>query len=204
MALNGEKIPITLQLDGRLIDGAVVKPLTFAGFAECITEAQSLREPKTMEGRVRRVRMVRQVTYYTNGAVAPVTASDVLQLPIPSARAITARLDDTEGKAGKIIRPGDGIDTAITYELGTPIALQGKDPIRELEFSAKTYGDIEDVLAATDSFQQTSLLIANIAKPLGSTLTVLPSWAVAQITLADGIMIMRGVLPHFLGLPPEL
>lgn len=204
MALNGEKIPITLQLDDRLIDGAVVKPLTFSGFAECISEAQLMREPKTMEGRVRRVRMFKQVTFYADGVVAPVSMVDMLKLPIPSARMITTRLDDSEGKAGKVIRPGDGIDQAITYELGTPILLQGKDPITELEFSAKTYGDIEDVMAATDQFQQTSLLIATTAKPLGTSLTLLPTWAVAQITLADGVAIMREVLPHFLGLPPEL
>lgn len=203
MAANGEKIPITLQLGDRLIDGAVVTPLTFSGFADCIAEAQGLTSPRTMEGRVRRVRLVKQVTYYTNGATVPVSMNDVLHLSIPSARLITSQLDQGEGKPGQIIRQGDGIDKAITYQLGTPIALQGKEPIRELEFLAKTYGDIEDVLSAPDQFQQTSMLIATVAKPLGSTLLTLPSWALGQITLADGFVIMRDVLPHFLGSPAE-
>jgi hypothetical protein len=62
----------------------------------------------------------------------------VLRLPLPD-----------EGKAGKIVRDGNRINKAITYELGTPIP-QGKDkgPIAELEFLAPTYGDIEDILAA--------------------------------------------------------
>lgn len=48
------------------------------------------------------------------------------------------------------------------------------------------------------------MLISTVAKPLGSTLMTLPSWAVAQISLGDGMTIMRQVLPHFLGLPPGL
>ncbi|MEY9493753.1 hypothetical protein [Bradyrhizobium elkanii] len=199
-----EKIPIAFQLGDNVIDGVVIRPMTFQMFVDCISEAQSMKDAKTFEAKLRRLRMVKQVSYYINGSVVPVSMEDVLKLPIPDARKIVAKLDDAEGKAGKIIRDGDGIDQAITYELGTPIPTgQGKPPISELEFHARTYGDIEDVMAAPDSIQQASLLIATLAKPLGTSLTLLPSWAMNLITVADGVTISRDVLPRFLGSPVE-
>lgn len=108
MATNGEKIPITLQLGNKLLaDGAVVKPSTFSSFTECLTESHELTEPKTVEGRLRRVRLTKQVTYYANGTVVPVSMLDVLQLSITSVRALMIQLDaDDDGdKAGKIVSP---------------------------------------------------------------------------------------------------
>ena len=187
-----------------MIDGAVVKPVTFAAFMEFIAEAQSLTSPKTWEGKLRRVRMTKQVTYFMATAPVPLSMTDVLRMPIQAARDIAAKLDENEGKAGKIVRPGDGIDKAIVYELGTPIpAGQGKPPISELNFWPRPTATIEDVLAAPTTFQQGLQLIASVAKPLGTSLTALPSWAVNQIMFADGFAIVREVLPHFLGSPPS-
>ena len=205
MATNGEKIPITLQLGNKLLaDGAVVKPSTFSNFTEYLVESHELKEPKSVEGRLRRVRLAKQVTYYANGTVVPVSMLDVLQLSITSARTLVTQLDADSSKGGKVISSGDGVDKAIIYELGTPIPVQGKEPITELEFAAKVYGDVEDVMSAADGFQQTLLMLTTLAKPLGGTLMALPSWAIAQISLSDGLTIMREVLPHFLGLPVEL
>jgi len=188
-----------------MIDGAIVKPVTFAAFNEFVIEAQSMTTPKTWEGKLRRVRMTKQVAYYTNGTQVPMSQVEILRMPIPAARDISAKLDENEGKPGKIVRPGDGVETAIVYELGTPLTLRAKEPvvIRELEFLAKTYGEIEDVLAASSTFQQAAHLIATVAKPLGTSLSLLPSWAVSQIMFADGYAIVREVLPHFLGSPAE-
>jgi hypothetical protein len=198
------KLSIALQLGDRNIDGAVVKPLSFQSFADCISEATSMASTKSFESKLRRVRMVKQVTYYTNGTPVPVSLEEVLMLRIPDAHKIVGLLDDGEGKAGKIIRDGDGIEKAITYELGTPIPMgAGKDPITELEFHAKTFGDIEDVMAGDNTIAQTALLISSIAKPLGTSLTALPSWALTAISVADGVTISRDVLPRFLGSPEE-
>lgn len=199
-----EKISIIFPLGDNTIDGAVIRPLTFKAFSDCVTEAQAMKQPATIEARLRRVRLVKQVSYYVNGSVAPVTMEDVLRMPIPTARMIVAKLDDDEGKAGRVIRAGDGIDKAIVYQLGVPLQIaQGRAPISELEFQASTYGDIEDVMAAPDQFAQTTMLIERIAKPLESTLVRLPSTALPMISLADGMIIMREVLPHFLGSPDE-
>jgi hypothetical protein len=202
MAANGEKIPIMLQLDGSLIDGAVVKPISFANFGGVVEEARLMKDPKTWEGKLRRARMAKQVAFYANGTVVDVSIFDLTKLSIQSARTLIDLLDRDDGPQGKVIRPGDGIEKAIIYELGTPIRIQNKDPIKELEFIAKNYGDVEDIMASVDPIEQANLLIANLAKPLGTTLTTLPSWAVAQITLGDGLTIVRDVLPPFLGTPP--
>jgi hypothetical protein len=201
---NGGKIPISFPLGDKHIDGAVVKPASFSSFADMVSEAQNMKAPKAFNARLRRLQMHRQVTYYTNGSAAQLSIEDVLKMPIPAARTLATQLDMDESTPGKVIRAGDGIDSAITYELGKPIPTgQGKEPIRELEFLAKTYGDIEDVMAATDQISQAALLISTIAKPLGTSLSQLPSWALNHISVADGFAIVREVLPHFLESPAE-
>jgi hypothetical protein len=51
--------------------------------------------------------------------------------------------------------------------------------------------------------QQALTLIATLAKPLGTSLSLLPSWAVNQITITDGFLISNQVLTRFLGSPDE-
>jgi len=172
------KISISFQLGDTLIDSAVVRPLSFGAFTDCISEARALKQPTAWEARMRRVRMVRQVAYYAGTNQVSVSMEDVLKLPIPAVRELIAKLDEDTSQPGKIIREGDGIEQAIVYELGTPIPMgQGKQPIKELEFLAKTYGDIEDVLAAPDTMNQTAVLVSTLGKPLGTSLTALPSRA---------------------------
>lgn len=199
-----DRLSISFTLGERVIDGAVVRPMTFQTFADMITEAQGMTEPKSFEARLRRLRMHKQVTYFAGANPVQVGPLEILQLPIADARLIASKLDFEEGKAGKIIREGDGIEKAIVFELGTPIQVgAGKPPIKELEFHATTYGDIEDVLAADNAIQQAAQLIATVAKPLGSSLTLLPSWANNAITVADGVLISQLVLPRFLGSADE-
>jgi hypothetical protein len=205
--LNGtklEKISIKFQLGETLIDGAVIRPMSFQNFADYIAEAQAMKEAKTFDARLKRVRLAKQCDFYVNGTKMPISTNDVLRLSISDVRKLMDKLDDNEGPSGKIVRDGDGIDKAIVYELGTPIPTgQGKEPIRELEFQAQTYGDVEDVMAAPDAIQQTVQLIALLGKPLGTTLTALPSWAMNLIGVSDGITISRDILPRFLGSPTE-
>lgn len=198
-----DKIPISFQLGDKLIDAASINQIGYSQFVDYVQQARALKDSKTFEAKLKRVRLQQQVSYHMNGTTVPLAIEDILRLPIPAARIIDLHLDDNEGVPGKIIREGDGIDTAIGYELGRPIpAGQGKDSIKELEFMAKTYGDIEDVLSATDALEQTQFLIRTIAKPVHSSLSALPSWAVDQISVADGITIAQRILPLFLGQEP--
>jgi len=202
--MPSEKIvlPSPWQLQDKVIDGAMINNLSFKAFADYLVEAQLMKKPKTIEARLRRIRLAKQVTYYINGSTTLITPDDVTMMPIPDAHLIASYLDaNDEGAIGKIIKAGDGINTSIVYELGTPIPVTGKAPIKELEFIAKTYGDIEDVMSAGDVISQTAALIATVAKPPG--MLALPSWAVNDITMADGVTISSLVTPHFLGLPVE-
>ena len=99
-----EKIPIHFQLGETLIDGAVIRPLMFKSFADFIAEAQAMEVPKTFDGRLRRVRMAKQISYYVNGTVIPVGMEDVLKMSIPDVCKLSNRLDSTGGKVGKIVR----------------------------------------------------------------------------------------------------
>lgn len=202
---SSDRIPVSFQFtDGRSVDEVIVRPLSFLGFAECVTNAHAMSQPKSFEARMRRLRLLRQVQFFSNGSNITLTNEDVLKLPIQGVRTLLNKLDDEKIPSGKIIRSGNGVDGSIVFELGTPIASgQNKVAIKELEFIATTYGDVEDVMAAIDMAQQTKLLLETIAKPLGTSLTALPSWAVSQITMADGFVIMNEVLPHFLGSPEE-
>jgi hypothetical protein len=199
-----EKLPISWQLGDTLIDSVVIKPLTFSSFVDGILAAQITTNGKSFEARLRRIRMVRQVSYYAGATLVQVKPEDILKMPIVASRAIIAHLDDDEGVAGKIIVDGDGIDKAIVYQLGTPISLgAGKTPIKEIEFHAATYGDVEDVLAVDVQIQQALILMSTLGKPLGTSLSLLPTWAINTITVAGGITISREILPRFLGLPGE-
>jgi hypothetical protein len=199
------KIPITFQLDDRAIDGATLKPLSFQGFVDCVKEAQVMSQPKTFEARLKRQRLLRQIVFYTGNAITKVSSSELLRMPLPVARLLLSKLEEAdESPPGKIIRHGDGVASAITFELGTSIPVgSGKPPIKELEFLAATYGDLEDVMAATNRIEQSLMLISNVAKPLGTSLSQLPSWAVAQISTADGFAIGNEVVPLFLESPVE-
>jgi hypothetical protein len=163
-----------------------------------------MTSPNTFEAKLRRNRLAKQVVFYVGNTIVPVTPIDLLSMPIPVARVLIDKLDESDGKAGKIVRRGDGISEAIVYELGTPISGgQGRPQIKELEFLAQTYGDVEDIMAAGTGLQQALLLVTTIAKPLGTSLTQLPSWAVNQISSVDGLAISNDVLPFFLGSPDE-
>jgi hypothetical protein len=195
------KIPMSFQVGDKAIDGATVNTLTFSKYAELMREANYMPGPKPYEIKLLRLRLAKQVTYHINGATTTITPDETTRIPTKSVWALQAQLDtNIDVKAGRVIRSGDGVDTAIGYELGTPIPTgQGKPPITELEFLAPTLGDIEDVLTAVSGMDQTLQLIKSVAKPVHTSLQALPTWAIDQITVTDGVSIAQKVLPYFLG-----
>jgi hypothetical protein len=198
------KVQISFPFGDHVIDGAVVKPLSLTVFVDCVLDTRTMTSPNSFEAKLRRNRLAKQVVFYTGNSVVSVAPTDLVRMPIPVARTLIDQLDAADGPTGKIIRTGDGMSEAIVFELGTPISGgQGRPPIKELEFLAQTYGDVEDIMAASTGLQQALLLVTHIAKPLGSSLQQLPSWAVNQITAADGLAISNDVLPFFLGSPGE-
>jgi hypothetical protein len=126
----------------------------------------------------------------------------LMGLPIPAARAILAVLDSDEARAGEILTPdADGISTPILFKLGKPIKVRDNKSaedgaITEIEIQARNYGDIEAVLCESTQLSQTVELIKSCAKPAG--LLAMPAWALAELSIADGMLITTKILPRFL------
>jgi hypothetical protein len=197
---------LNFELDGKLIDSATMRQPTFTNYSDYISEALAMTQPADIDTRLRRIRLSRQFIFNANGVVVPVSTDQVTRMPIPDARKLLARLGNLAGglPPGRIVKPGDGINTSIVVELGTPIVYaQGKEPVRELEFLAQNYGEIEDVLSEYVPAIQTTRLIKLVAKPLGTTLLRLTDAMCAAITIADGMMITQDVLPFFTQSPDE-
>lgn len=150
---------------------------------------------------LQRARIMQQ-THFMNGdkRIFPDEAQ-LRSLPLDVAKSIISSLELGQGVPGKVLGDGNGISSPVLYKLGTPISAKTgkgeKVEISELEFQATTYGEVEDVLASVSEMSQTIALIQGIAKPVSTTLMALPGWAIDRISVADGLTIMKEVLPRF-------
>ena len=57
------KIAIKFELGEKHIDGATIKPPTFASFADCIAVAHTMTTPAAFASRLLRVRLSKQIVY---------------------------------------------------------------------------------------------------------------------------------------------
>lgn len=176
-----------------------VAPLPFLQL--CDIWASLPQGGEKVRGLLQRARMLKQTTFKAGNDVVVASAADISQLSSAVAKQIIAALDIGVGAPGQLIGKGDGMQTPVVYKLGTPIQMkqgQATVVIAELEFMAQTYGQLEDVLAAGTDAEKAKFLLRDIAVPLGgTTLQRLPSWALDNITSADGVSIMNLVCPLF-------
>lgn len=182
---------------------AEIARLPFSKFVALSRQALAVRKGnQKLNVITQRYRMMEQsVLVSSAGKKVKLTEDQVLKLPPLAGRDLADSLFFDDELPGKLLSDpkADGISTAIHYQLGTPIkAAQGKE-IAEIEFLAKSFGDLEEVLAGEADLFQTLDMITTMAKPVGGTMLALPSWAAEQMSLADGIFIMNNVLPRFLG-----
>jgi hypothetical protein len=190
------------EIDGTSIIAFHVLKIGFKAIAEAGAAADRGPE-KDRNKRLFRERMKRQVRAETaDGKQLTLTNEHISIIPLPYAMPLRNALDtvlvDTEGTP-EILSKGDGIAQPVHIRLGTPIKMQKGDPISELEIRAQTLGQLEDAIVA-ESSQEQALAVLAIAQPAAnSSLSVLPSWAIDQITVADGVFIMTKVLPSFFG-----
>lgn len=148
-----------------------------------------------------RQRIMAAVTF--NGE--KVTSEQIPLLPIPVAKEIMNELNSGEGNGipGVVLSgDADGIHEPVLYKLGTPLKMKnskGEVLIEELEFQAKTFGDIEDIVATENGMQQTVELLKKLAVPVGvKGLTILPESVLSQLTVADGLKIATDISPNFI------
>lgn len=194
------EFPTPITIGEKTVTKARVAPLMFKKFADITREALNARGPKQkLEPLMLRARIRAQTTFLTaSGDSIPVTQDALTTLPIVPSKLIVAALTFDEGTQGELLNAGDGISTPIHYKLGTPIKGANGKTISEIEFLAKQFSDVEDVLAADNALYQTVDLFEKVAKPVDGSMLALPSWAIDHITLADGTFVMNTILPRFL------
>lgn len=179
-----------------------VEPINYVSLVR-LGASLVIKNPRDTSKLMQRQRIFRQVTAYNDKGKAPFTEVELAALSPALGKRISRAVDEVLDQKDecKIISPddADGVSAPILVKLGSPLTM-GSESITELEFHAKTYGDIEAVFAEDNAGEQTILFIENMAKPITSDLKLqaLPSWAVDQITPNDGIFISRFVLPRFL------
>lgn len=191
--------PVTIREQGAV--KITVAPLMFSTFVRISEKALLLQSSKRpLNVLLQRLRMQTQVTFHTvNDQTFKLSDEDLATLPAAVARKIVPLLALDEGGPGELLSDGDGLSAPVHVKLGTPIKAGGDKEFAELEFLAKTYSDIENILVADQPIFQTFALIEGLANPIDGSIERLPSWAIDQITIADGVFILNNVLPRFLG-----
>jgi hypothetical protein len=197
---------IPVVIGGKSIAEFRVKPIKLAGFVKLATETNELGITDNKKWNVmnKRMRMKSQVECIADdGSVVKLGDMDIPQLPRVYASKIIDAMGEDQGEPGKVINDGDGATKPMIYKLGTPVRFKsGTEELSfdEIEFMAKTYGDVEEVMAETGNLQQVLVLLQTVGKPIGmgEQTTAAPSWVVDQISLADGFTIAEKVLPRFL------
>jgi hypothetical protein len=186
----------------------VIAPIAFTTFVELALQSGGAKNSQAAFNSALLRHRTKIVT--DDGAHHDITPELLHVMPRPVAMPLV-KFFDTEGaapadetaeqkaerlaKQPAVLNDGDGLTTPILVKLGTPLEAAGKT-ISELEFMAKTYGDVESVLAETNELAQAVELIKSLAKPAG--MLALPSWAVDMVSVQDGMFIERTILPRFL------
>lgn len=180
------------------IVGFHISHLRYIGYVNLALDCfERVSEKNSFNAAVRTARILKQAKLIDDSgeqhAIDFITAHN---LPIPVAKQILDNVTPEELPEGEILGKGDGVTSPIHVRLGTPIMVDKGDPIQELEFLARTYGDVEQVLAEPNKLSQTVALIQFVAKPIG--MQAMPTWAPDLIELTDGSLITEKVLPRFL------
>lgn len=197
-----EKIEFTatVKIGEAVIDAIEVHPMLFFPLIDVWEKANNAPGNKP-EVALQRARMKYQTHFKVGADRIAATDADIQKLPRTVASAILKLLDKGQGPLGKILAAGDGCTTPVVYQLGTPVEMKKQTgetvTISDLEFMAETYGEVEDILAAANDLAKAGELIKRLGKPIGSNLALLPGWALDRLTVADGIQVMRLVLPSF-------
>lgn len=195
------KIEITepVTFGDAAIDAITIDPLHFVTLVKTWARPDDGLKPEVS---IQRQRILHQARFMSGDKRIVPDVGQLANLPYTVAKAIIAALDIGQGPVGEVIGKGDGVFTPILYRLGTPIEMKsskdGLIKISELEFKVSSYGQAEDILAAGSSADKVIALLTTVANPVQvETMPRLPSWAIDRITVADGVTIMRDILPNF-------
>ena len=198
-APNTVKVKGKFELDGKSVSGFRIEPCSFRQFAKA-TEAAQSDATEFAKALTRHLIKAMVTVEFKDGNSRKIAESEVPALPVKEALEITNLVGTDQRQGGEVTGGGNGIDSPLLFKLGTPIKFQ-TGVVKELEFRAQTFGDIEGVVALDNSVAQAVELIQKCATPLGKdiTLIALPDTALDAMAAEDGIAIIRDVLPGFLG-----
>lgn len=193
--LKADKVPVTIN--EKQITEFQVRDM---GFAELAATVQNIDDYANITRDLLRARMMKQITGIDAASGKHALAlPNLMALPACYASPLQSMLEGG-GAVGKILSndKADGISAPVHYKLGVPIQLAKGEPITELEFLAKSYSSLEPVLLEDLPVVQALELIKGCAKPAGSKLMALPSWAIDMLSASDGLFIVARILPTFL------
>lgn len=188
------------ELGGKKVECAEVTNISYKQLVDML-ERLSAAGAGSIAKLLARLTMVERVRLFDKaGAVVSFTADDVAALPVKVGIALSNAIDGDDRPTGKIINDGDGITAPLLFSLGTPVRV-GEKEVQELEFMAKNYGQIEEVLAESTPVRQAYALILSASVPIGDGIKLLqtPESVAAQITMPDGMAIADQVVKLFLG-----
>lgn len=195
---NEIPFPSGFEIDGKRAVKMIVRPINFSQFAECARAVSGSDNAGVQLTRERAKAQVRVID--EKGASSALDDASIAKLPVRVGIQMNAALSkDTTDEVGSVVKnSGDGIDAPLLFKLGKPLKMGGDNPpVNELEFHARTYGDIEAIIAAPNQIEQTAELIKGCARPVSGKLLALPDVLIDQIAMEDGIAIMMDVLPNF-------
>lgn len=192
--------------DGQRVEKITVRSINFAATARCLagTTARGSGESWRKLWLRSRRRLQCEATG-ADGAVLVLSDIDMLGMPLVYAKAVQDVLLDLPEPAGELIQEGDTLGTPALYKLGTPLVMKdgsgAEIKIDEIEFSARTLGDIEDCLAELNETLQAVVFMTRCGRPIlsdGGSMSSMPDMLVEQITALDGFQIMDKVVSRFL------
>lgn len=181
-----------------------VHPIRFAEFVQVWSKPHV--DPKKPALSLQKARILHQAHFMVGKERYVPGFPELGQVDFRTVRQIIDALDLGQGTPGKLLNDNDGLSKPILYKLGDPIKMTsgrsdqaGADKsISELEFQGTTYAALEDVLAADNELEQTLALLHSVAKPVGhDSLSFLTPGIVERMSMADGVTIMKDVLPRF-------
>lgn len=193
---------LTVQVDG--IEYIEVRAIGFVKYAEISSTVRVVNEKDRLK-MIQRKRLMEQCQAFdSEQKKIEFTELMLTQLPPKVGKRLlmlaNVALGTAEGEPDILSsEDADGVTSPILVKLSQPLKTS-KEEITELEFMAKTFGEIESACAEMNPLQQTLTLISSIARPVMSStkLQALPSWAIDQISVIDGSFIAENVTPRFL------
>lgn len=199
------KINEPYLFNGSQVETITLDALTFSKIIDLSSMATVMAKSTdgaSFQGVFRSLRMKAAMKLHTaDNKAHTLEYIQISMMPPRIGREVAYAVDFDPAPETIILADGNGFEKPILIKLGSPIGQQNTTAgenadISELEFQVKTFGQLENILSEDNNMRRAAELISHVAKPAG--MLQLPTWAVDQISMQDGLFIMNEVMPRFL------